>query len=345
MGIQTAMKEDLKDVNRSPSTVNRQKTENGQRTTDYDEVLHERFILGMDLSGKSHRRIAKMVNRSEALVSQYINKIYPGNIEEIEKDIATLLRREEDQQLVQRPEFRFCHTSASILIWEVLEYCDRKRKMGVAIAPSGSGKSATVVEYQRQNRATILITANITTRSLGATLRLIADKTGGKPQGTGSTLDSLIEMLIKRFRGSDRLLIIDEAHFLPYEGLEALRKFNDCSGIGVAYLGQERLYDQMVGRMDKAKLFDQIFGRILMKRDRVTINRDDAVMVSETIWPGLGKDEMKFAFEIARGPGRLHQMKNILDLGRDIKGQNPGLTDMEALGEARKCSMQGEKKS
>jgi len=305
-------------------------------------VLHDRFIRWMEHSGKSQKRIATMIDRSEAYVSQYINKIFTGTLREFERDIANLLRREEDKQLMHRPEFEFCHTSASILIWEVLEYCDHKNKMGVAIAPSGSGKSVTAIEYQRQNRATILIPANITTRSLGATLRLIADKTGGKPQGTGSTLDSLIEMLIKRFKGSDRLLIIDEAHFLPYEGFEALRKFNDCSGIGVAYLGQERLYDQMVGRTDKAKLFDQIFGRIVLKRDKVLVTKSDAKMITDTVWPGLGKEELKFVYRMVDKGGRLHKMKNILDLGRDIRRQNPEKTNMEALIAAEKFSMQVE---
>jgi DNA transposition AAA+ family ATPase len=338
MGIQSAIKDDLKDVKLE---TRNSKLETGNQ--EYNDGLHEGFIRWMEQNGKSQRRIATMINMSEAYVSQYINKVFIGNLKEFEHDITTLLRREEDKQLIYKPEFQFCKTSASILIWEVLEYCDHKQKMGVAIAPSGSGKSVTAIEYQRQNRATILIPANITTRSLGATLRLIADKTGGKPQGTGSTLDSLIEMLIKRFKNSDRLLIIDEAHFLPYEGLEALRKFNDCSGIGVAYLGQERLYDQMVGRTDKAKLFDQIFGRILMKRDRINISKSDAKMISDTIWPDLGKDELKFAFEIAHKGGRLHRMKNILDLGHDIRHQNPEMSNIEALIAAGKFSMQEER--
>jgi len=307
----------------------------------YNEILHKRFTFWMDQSGASLAKAAKMINRSTALVHGYMHRIYEGDIPAIEKDIASLLRREEDLELTMRSP-TFCSTNASILIWEVLEYCDERCRMGAVIAESGSGKSETAKEYQRQNRATMIITADSTTRTLGATMRRLVDHVGGRPKT--NTIDDMLNKVLKKLKGSRRLLIVDDAHFIPWAGLEVIRKLYDCAGVGVVYLGQEELYNQMTGDTNKARLFDQIYSRIAIKRDRIKISKNDVEMIIDSLYPrGFGKDEMDYLYHKAREKGHLRNVTFMLEMFLEIKIKQPTLTDIEALMAAEKFLMQKER--
>jgi len=269
----------------------------GEPPSGYNEILHRRFMLWRDQSGASVNRIAMMIDKSAALVSQYINRKYQGDIAEIEKDIANLLRREEDFEHPLEEE-AFCPTHNAKLIWEVLQFCDEYHEMGVAVGRSGSGKTRTCNEYKRKNRASILITADLTRRSISSVLMMIASKTGGTVRSGTNSL--LLDSIIDRLKGSNRLIIIDEAHLLRWENFEVIRKIHDCGNVGIVYVGQERLYDQMKGDTDKAYLYDQIYGRITMKRDRFHVNRKDVVMIAESLKPGLNKECIDFLYKISQ---------------------------------------------
>ena len=326
MGIQAALNNDLSDV----------KFEESLQINNYHEGLHKRFMLWKDQSGRTATRIAVMLGRSVAAVSQYANKKYKGNLAELEKDIGNLLRREESLEFVGGPDI-FCSTMSSTLIWEVFQYCDEKGKMGVTVAPSGSGKTETCKEYKRQNRATVFITADISTRAIGSVLRMIARHTGG-PVARPSISD-LLYAVIDRLKGSHRMLIIDDAHFLTWEAFELVRKLHDCAGIGVVYVGQERLYDQMKGLDKKAYLFDQIFSRIAIRREISRPTKKDVRMIADSICPGLDKECIDFLFNKARGKGRFRVMVNLIDVALEMHKQYGNPLDVALLREAEQFLM------
>lgn len=301
--------------------------------SDYDENLHARFMLFKDQSGRSLAAIASMINRSTAAVSQYINKKYPGDIPELERDIANLLRREEDLEFVTGPQV-FCKTQASTLIWEVLQYCDQKQKMGAALAPSGTGKTETCKEYKRQNRATVFVTADITTRTPGLILRLLISRVGGI--GSYASISEKLHALIDRLKDSRRLVIIDDAHFLKWEAFELVRKIHDCARVGVVYVGQEMLYEQMRGRDSRAYLFDQIFSRIAIKRDRFSILKKDVKAVVGSIVNGLDSDCLDYLFQRARGKGRYRYLTNLLDVASEMNKQYGTPMNLQLLQEAER---------
>ncbi len=298
MGVEAAVKDDLRGA--------------------YDEELYQRFCLWKDQSGKSFKVIAGMINWSSAALSQYVNKIYPGDIVGLETDVRNLLDREEDLQFVAGPK-DFVATNASTLIWEVLQFCDQKQKMGAALAQSGTGKTETCKEYKRKNRATVLVTADITTKTPSQILRRIIEQVGGV--GRRHSVSEFLQALIERLKGSNRLLIIDDAHFLNWEAFELVRKVHDCAGIGVVYVGQERLYEQMRGTEGKAYLFDQIYSRIAIKRDVFKIVKKDVQAIAQSHCPGLDKESVDFLFDRAKGRGRYRYITNLLDVAMIINEQ------------------------
>ena len=302
----------------------------------YDEALHERFMLWKDQGGKSISVLATMLGRSTAAVSQYSNKVYKGNVPELEKDIANLLRREEDLEFVRGPR-AFIRTEAARLIDEVLQYCDQKQKMGAAVAPSGTGKTETCKEYKRQNRMTIFVTADITTKSPSQVMRRIIEHVGGV--GRRTSVSDFLQGLIERLKGSKRLLIVDDAHFLTWEAFELVRKLHDCAGIGVVYVGQERLYEQMKGNEAKSYLFDQIYSRVAIKRDRFKVVKKDVKEMAESMVPGLDKVCVDYLFQVAKGKGRFRKMTNLLEAAQEVNSQYGTAVGLPLLQEAERLLM------
>ena len=323
MTVNPALKEDLNDKNAPVKPVT--------------DVLHRDFVLWKEQSGKAVSVIANMLNRSPTAVSQYLNKKYAGNVVAIEKDIQNLLLRHNNLEFAAGNTRGFCNTHASTLIWEVLEYCDGKCKMGVALAPSGTGKSTACIEYKRQNRMSILVTAHIRTRTDGAIIRLIAKQALGGV--TGRSISDTLDRVVDRLTASKRLLIIDDAHFLSWEAYEIVRKLHDCAGVGVVYVGQERLYEQMRGASNKAYLYDQIYSRIAIKRSNFAIRKKDVRMITDTICPGLDKACIDFLYQQARGKGRLRVVDNLLDMAMQIHKEFNRPLDAGLLREAERLLM------
>ena len=58
-----------------------------QQPKEYNEELHRWFIFWTDSTGNSDRRVAGMLRRSTAAVSQYRNKKFEGDLEGFEKDL------------------------------------------------------------------------------------------------------------------------------------------------------------------------------------------------------------------------------------------------------------------
>jgi len=328
MANQAALKRDLMEAESSKLKADDQ---------EYDMELHRRFILWKEESGNSGLVISKMINRSTAAISQYVNKQYAGNLEEIEKSIRILLDREENLEFVVGPDI-FCSTKPSILIWEVLQYCDQKAKMGVALAPSGTGKTETCKEYKRKNRASVFVTADYTKRRPGAILKLIS-KHAGAVQGR-TAISDMLDSTVEKLRDSKRLVIIDDAHFLSWEAFEVCRKIHDCARVGVVYVGQERLYEQMKGQSDRAYLFDQIYRRIAIKRDHFSIVKEDVKKIANSLCPGLDKVCIDYLYQKARGKGRFGFMGNILDMAMEIAKTNDLPMSVDLLREAERFLLQ-----
>ena len=297
----------------------------------YDEGLHERFMLWKAQSGTSVNVIAKMINRSAALVSLYVNKKYSGDIKDVEKDIASLLRREQDLEFTVGQQV-FCSTGPTKLIWEVLQYCDEQQDMGVAVGPAGIGKTQTCNAYKRKNRGTVFLTADIATRSVGAVLHLMAKKAGGTAKAR--TNSRLLHHIIDKLKNSRRLILIDEAHFLTWEAFEVVRKIHDCAGVGVAYIGMERLYDQMRGGDTRAMLYEQIYSRIAIKRDDLKVTKADVRMVAGALAPGLDKASIDFLYDKARGKGKLRTVAKLLKVGMKMHKEFGESMDLALLEQA-----------
>jgi DNA transposition AAA+ family ATPase len=327
MAVQHALKKDSETHLNAKSQI--------ELPAEYNHSLHACFLRWKRYTRYSVKRIARRLKRSESAVTGYMNGHFTGDIAEFEKQIATVLLFEEDLRLAGGTE-PFCDTRAAKAVWEVCQFAFEEGCMGLAVGPSGSGKSETAKAYQeRYWEHVILITASIVTRRVGTIIRLIS----GDYMSGATSVSLILEMLADKFKHSKKLIIIDDAHFLTWECFEAVRNLHDLSGVGVALLGQEKLYDQMRGKTNHGYLYDQLFSRIAIKRDRLPIERQDVRMIADGIFPGLDKECVDFLFSKAQGKGRFRAATNILRLALKRHKQFGDPIDIDLLTEASRFLM------
>lgn len=281
------------------------------RAKRYDEDLHERFICWKEQNGISLRKLAPMLRWSYTSLGQYINYKYEGDLQVLEKDIRILLRRKEDPDLTRADEF--LKISTSLIILEVLQFCHEKGQMGAIIGPSGVSKTRTAKQYQKKKKEVVLITADPTKKNLSSILKAIANRVGS---AIGTSSYEILNSIIEKLRNTDRLLIIDEAHFLQWEAFETVRTIYDQTGIGICYLGMPKLFVQMKGR--KGYLWDQILSRISINRSISRIEKEDVKLIADSIHPGLPKNCVSYLHEIAGKPGKLRVVVELLKQAVDV---------------------------
>jgi DNA transposition AAA+ family ATPase len=280
----------------------------GQDGQPYDKLLHERFEAWRAKSGYSLKEIENKLSRSQAAISRYLNFRYAGDLPGIEADIRSLLRREQSYRPAPESD-AFCATSQVVVIWEVAEFCRKKLKMGAAVGPAGTSKTKTALELKRKYPATILITVDLTQRSMGAILRALSRELS--LSWAGYSRDTIFEKIAASLLGRQKFIIVDEAHLLSWEAWEIMRSLWDRAPCGVLFLGMPRTLSHMRSG-SRGFLWDQIYSRLTITRTVGDLTKSDVKLVADSIQPGLSKACFSFLYEKALGPGRLRTMCNLL---------------------------------
>ncbi|WP_431511638.1 AAA family ATPase [Variovorax sp. DAIF25] len=151
--------------------------------------------------------------------------------------------------------------------------CDRTRKQqnfGVITGYVGIGKSRFCVEYQKANPLTLLIEV-----SPGMTPGVFMDELLEKlnnavPHGLSAKFKEIKRIL----KGTNYLILVDEAEKMSASAMEYLRRIRDTSQVGVVLVGTEKLTTLIKPRHG---VFQQVYSRVGMWPKTIeTITRDDA---------------------------------------------------------------------
>jgi DNA transposition AAA+ family ATPase len=277
-----------------------------ESTRGYNGELLRRFQGWRSAQGISIKQAATMLNRSESQVEDYLNFNFQGDLANFEKDLKNLLRLKDQRIFVSQD--RFLGLSPSLEILELFGFCKVHKLMGACTGVAGTGKTATAKAYARKNPGTIFVTADLARRSVSSIVQLLS---GLQSCGSwGAHTSDLIERLVERLRYSEELLIIDEAHFLDWQGFEMIRTIWDRAQCGVVYLSAPTLYSEM--RKRRGYQFDQILSRLAMRKSLDKILFSDVELLADSLYPGLKKDCLTFLFERGLESGRFRTIAYLL---------------------------------
>ena len=245
----------------------------------------------MEMKGVSANHLAKSLAISPAALSQWLSSKYKGDVEKINESVKAYLIRQAEIIKVAKKEIRFVETSVSERVFEVARLCHLDGEIGVVYGPAGVGKTAAVKEYVKRNPGTVLIEAD-----LGYTSRYLfrdITKALGVADGYHSqiSLNIMFEDTIEAMKGTDRMIIIDEAEMLPYKALEMIRRVNDKAGVGILLAGMPRLINNIRGKKGE---YAQLYSRIGYAIKLETLQPQDTFELVKQIVPNGDKLYKKY---------------------------------------------------
>ncbi|MDL2327498.1 ATP-binding protein [Ruminococcaceae bacterium OttesenSCG-928-A11] len=210
----------------------------------------------------------------KTVVSLYLNSNYgrgsrfgKGDLAGTEHKIAEFFRihdARKEQPAVSSPQavdpMRYAPISVSESIYKDISYCQLVKGMLMVTGDSGIGKTMAARKFRLDNPTTaIYIEATPVLGVLSRFLRVLATElriTERMEQG------ALVEEIKARLRGTNTVLIIDEAQNLKFTTREEIRNWSQPhpitgqAGVGIVLMGNPEMEEKMK-RGRYARLYDQ----------------------------------------------------------------------------------------
>lgn len=190
----------------------------------------------------SNTELGKKLGYSSAVLSQYLSDDgckYEGNIAGLEKKAEDFL------QALERRRASGVETSPSNVADEMFvafEYIRKTNDLGAIIAESGEGKSRGIELILKKNDLAILVEATEWNRSIHGIMNSLW--TGCAVDGWDRSTQRF-PFLVQKMRGSDRPVIIDDAHKLSRDALSLVATFQEKTKCPIALVGCAELVERL----------------------------------------------------------------------------------------------------
>ena len=211
-------------------------------------------------SGISQGAIARGIGKSTAVVNQYLQNKYAGDIKAIDALVSAWLLKQRERARDGQSQLIYTYTPTACRIRDVLRLAHLEGETVVLFGQAGLGKTSGLKAYAVENPDSILIESD-PTFTAKVLLASLAVKLGA--ESTGS-LHQISEGVISKLAGSGRIILVDEAENLPLRALECLRRIHDRTGVGLVLAGMPRLLVNLRGRHGELK---QLYSRVAFKLD------------------------------------------------------------------------------
>ena len=294
-------------------------------------MLRKKLDEHLQDTGRSQGYVARALGVSTSAVSQYLNNKPKGDVAKLESKIESFLSREKERKSSPKKP-GFVETLASKQVREVISIAHTGSVIGLIYGPAGIGKTVSVQEYVKE-KGGFLITADVSFTMKGMVEEL-AEKCGVIAKGT---VREVTKRLIQFLKNTGRLIIVDEAQFLPIKAVEILRKIHDETGCGLVLVGMPRLYNQMMGR--GSEIYAQLFSRVGIRRYITNVQLEDVERIARQVIPTNGKAPIKWLYNKARQDGAYRSMIQNLWLAQRLAKKNKAPISVELLERTEKYLM------
>jgi len=260
-----------------------------------NEDLRGQLTEIMNKRGYSQVKVARSLGVSGGALSAWLSDGYKGDNQKFNEAVRGYIGLEKERQQKRRDGIPFTKTTVSTKIFKAARICHVDGEMGVAYGLSGIGKTYACKEYAAINRDVILIEADngYTARDLFTEL---LQKIGEYPAG----INEMKNKTIAKLKDSGRLIIVDEAENLPFKAIDLLRRVHDKAGIGILFVGINRLYESLIS---KRTIYAYILSRIGVVARLDPLTPEDVEEIVSRAIPDAGELPKTF-YDISRGNAR-----------------------------------------
>lgn len=260
----------------------------------------------------SQARIAREADLSTATLSQFLGGSYGGNLQNVGRKLTNWIKaldeRNSTGQLPEGPEWVKTQTGDKIIAG--LRYAQMAGDVVLICGGAGVGKTKAIDRYRKSNPNVWHVELTPATGSVLTCLQEIALAMGLRDLTNSSAY--LQRAIFAKARGTNGLLVLDEAQHLSVPALDQVRAINDQTSIGLVLCGNERVYQQMSGG-NRAAYLDRLYSRIGKKivLKKATVADADAIIAAWGIEDTPCKEQIR---SIAATPGALRVLNKVLRL-------------------------------
>ncbi|MCI9193868.1 MAG: AAA family ATPase [Acutalibacter muris] len=283
-----------------------------QTYKDYVSEMRESLAAYISDAQESQSNVAKELGISKTTLSLFLSGTYTGNNQELAKKAGQYIRMGTARRSVARAPAICRSVGNTKAIQEKAKIAHLYGEIVVIYGPAGCGKSTALRDYQQNNNGTIYVETDVTTNSPRCVLKLILTAMGEEPKG--STAD-IMQLIISRLTGTNRLLIIDEAQHLTEKSFDAVRAINDKAHIGIVYSGNPSILKRMYGKQEEE--LDQLYSRVVYKCPLHNAYTMDDI---EGIYAGadFNRECIKYLYHISKRKGGLRLMVNQCKIAQNL---------------------------
>jgi DNA transposition AAA+ family ATPase len=246
-------------------------------------------------------------------VSHWLGGTPDTDCQRLERRMRDVLRQAARRQIAAVAR---CETNVESAIRATFEQIRKTADVGLVSGPAGIGKTLSIDAYRTgEDGQTALSITVVTWRATrDGVVKAIAtalQDDGRQYPGTLSQADWIADTL----RGSDRLVIVDNAHLLRGSGREYLFNLHDDAGIPVALVGNPEV-------LAAIRKNDQHFSRVGIRRHLELADvRTVAAHVTRATFQNADRVLIDLATAVAGQAGHLRALHKQLMLARDFASQ------------------------
>lgn len=211
------------------------------------------FIRQYIGTGKTQSQAAQELGISPGALSSFLSGTYkaPHTIIVRIEDLANISVQK--RVAPKRPEIQ--ETGVFRSVTQAIRYSHIQGVISVVYGDAGVGKTVAVQKYLKDNPLAVGITISPTYSSITGVNEKICEQLGIRERVARRQTKEIID----KIRDSGRVIIVDEAQFLTKRTIEHLRCMSDESGIGICFVGNDDLNDQIEGKMSSE--YAQLYSR------------------------------------------------------------------------------------
>lgn len=258
--------------------------------------------------GMSQEKFAKLAGMSGGTLSMFLKNQCKGNVERTAKRILAVLEAEENrdfaQTTVREPEI--VRTSVMAKIWTGLLYANSRNDIIVIYGYPGLGKTCALKKWANEHASSLFITASPNIKTGRDIMEEILEAMSRKAEGRNKLLEKNI---IRALRGTNRAIIIDEAHFLWLDGLETLRRIYDATQCPVILAGNNKIMDMITER--NKSITGQFFSRAVRIALEPKIEMEDVEKIVLQNGVDLDDECLEELYRVANEIGSLRVMTKL----------------------------------
>lgn len=270
--------------------------------------LRATFSERKERTGLSWSQIGSAIGLSAPVLSSFTSGKYAGDNDGVAGKIQAWIAAQDNKERARQmrpivPGFIVTETARALM--SIMESAQYDVDLAVISGNAGTGKTMAAEAYQQQTNNVWLLTADPSMSSPSAVLQELAEILGCNDKGVRRA-----RAIIRRLKGSEGLLIIDEAQHLSVKAVEELRSIHDQAKVGIVFIGNAPLNAKFDG-LGRTSDYAQLFSRIGLRRK---INKPRSRDMCEILkaWGVQNEEVLLYAKEIARREGGLRSMTKVL---------------------------------